>query len=136
MSELAHIVPRLTKLIPLLSSNHDSEVIATVRAIGRTLQGAGMDFHSLVEALSSRRPTYTPPPTNKEPAPTPQPTSLRDIAIWLRAHAAHRMTKKEQTFVRDMASRLNEGRQASTKQASWLQTIFYRLYGIGGEYVP
>jgi hypothetical protein len=136
MSELAIIAPRLTKLIPLLSSDHDGEVIATARAIGRTLQGAGLDFHSLVEALSIHKPTYAPPPARKEPAPAPQPTSLRDIVIWLRTHAAHRMTYKEQTFVMDMATRLNEGRQASTRQANWLQTIFYRLYGIGGEYVP
>ncbi len=91
-----------------------------------------MDFHNLVEALGTHKPTYVPPPARTEP----EPKSLRDIAIWLRTHAAHRMTYKEQTFVRDMASRLNEGRQASTKQANWLQTIFYRHYGIGGEYVP
>src|SRR4051794_21278435 len=119
MSDIAVIAPKLSKLIPMLATDHDGEVIATVRAISRTLNGAGLDFHSLVEALGEHKPTkaHLHPP-RKPQAPTPQPTSLRDIAIWLRAHAAHRMTYKEQTFVRDMASRLNEGRQASTKQAN------------------
>jgi hypothetical protein len=126
MSDMAVVAPRLTKLIPLLSSNHDGEVIATVRAIGRTLQGAGMDFHNLVEALSELKPAYAPPPpAKKEPEPTPQPTSLRDIALWLRAHAAHRMNYKEQMFVMDMATRLGMGLQASTKQANWLRSLHY-----------
>lgn len=135
MSDVAILAPRLKKLIPMLATDHDGEVVATVRAISRTLESAGLDLHDLVEALCKSTPAAyaSAPPQNPEPAP---PASLRDIAIWLRTHATHRMTYKEQTFVRDMASRLNEGRQASTKQANWLQTIFYRLYGIGGEYVP
>ena len=126
MSDMAIVAPRLTKLIPLLSSDHDGEVVATVRAINRTLKGVGMDFHNLVEALGVHKPAYAPsPPSKKEPAPAPQPISLRDVAIWLRTHAAHRMNYKEQKFVMDMASRLSAGRQASTKQANWLRSLHY-----------
>jgi len=127
MSDMAVVAPKLSKLIPMLATDHDGEVIATVRAISRTLKGAGMDFHNLVEALGEHKQTYTPP--TKAPAPTSQPTSLRDIAIWLRTHAAHRMNYKEQKFVMDMASRLSAGQQASTKQANWLRSLHYWYSG-------
>lgn len=45
------ILPRLAKLLPLLASDQDGEVIATARAIGRTLASAGSDFHALAAAL-------------------------------------------------------------------------------------
>ena len=56
MSDMNVIAPKLSKLIPMLATDHDGEVVATVRAISRTLKGAGMDFHSLVDALCERRP--------------------------------------------------------------------------------
>ena len=47
------ILERLGKLIPRMASNHQGEVIATVAAIRRTLQGAGADLHDLCEALDA-----------------------------------------------------------------------------------
>ena len=44
---LAPVRPRLGLLIPRLATEHDGEIVATVRAIGRTLKGAGLDFHDL-----------------------------------------------------------------------------------------
>lgn len=44
--------PKLKKLIPLLSSDQDGEVVAAVRALGRTLKAAGSDFHTLAEAMT------------------------------------------------------------------------------------
>jgi hypothetical protein len=126
MPNMAVVAPKLSKLIPMLATDHDGEVVATVRAISRTLKGAGLDFHSLVEALGEHKSTYAPPPPpRKAQAPTPQPTSLRDIAIWLRTHAAHRMNYKEQSFVIEMTSRLGTGRRASKKQENWLRSLYY-----------
>lgn len=124
MSNLAVITPKLSKLIPMLATEYDGEVVATVRAISRTLEGAGMDFHSLVEALCEPK-LISAPPSPPKPEPASQPKSLWDIAIWLRAHATHRMTYKEQKFVMDMATRLGMGRRASTKQENWLRSIYY-----------
>jgi hypothetical protein len=44
---------RLTKLLPRLASEHDGEVVNTVRAISRTLAVAGLDWHALTDALQS-----------------------------------------------------------------------------------
>jgi hypothetical protein len=43
----APLIPQLDKLIRHLSSNHDGEVVATVRAIGRVLKSSGCDWHDL-----------------------------------------------------------------------------------------
>jgi hypothetical protein len=45
----------LGKLIPRLASNHDGEVIATVRAIRRTLASSGADLHDLCIRLGAAR---------------------------------------------------------------------------------
>ena len=44
-------VSRLRKLLPLLASDQDGEVIGAARAIGRTLKGCGSDFHALALVL-------------------------------------------------------------------------------------
>lgn len=45
------ITPLLGKLLPLLGSNHDGEVVAAARAISRVLQRAGHGWHDLTNAL-------------------------------------------------------------------------------------
>ena len=48
--------PALAKLIRLLASDVDGEVLAAVRALGRALKASGCDFHdlaSIVEAPST-----------------------------------------------------------------------------------
>ena len=42
---------KLEKLILMLSSRHDGEALGAARAIGRTLQGAGLDFHALADCV-------------------------------------------------------------------------------------
>src|SRR5258708_1311082 len=49
----AEIVARIAKLTPRLASNHDGEIIATVAAIRRTLEGGGFDLNDLAGAVAS-----------------------------------------------------------------------------------
>lgn len=53
----AAIAPKLAKLLPLLGSDNDGEVISTVRAIRRTLSAAGLDLHDLAQAVTADRRT-------------------------------------------------------------------------------
>src|SRR3954451_13343212 len=50
MTALAPVRSKLSALIPRLASNFDGEVVAVAKAIGRTLQNAGLDFHDLAKA--------------------------------------------------------------------------------------
>ena len=54
MTTLAPVLSRVSKLVALLSSGHDGEVVAAVRAIGRTLGSAGLSFHDLAAALTGK----------------------------------------------------------------------------------
>ena len=105
----AGIAERLGKLIPRLASDHDGEVTATVSAISKTLQGAGLDWHDLAKRVadpsyadvtavagkpasspaSSWNPTSRPTPPKPEPAPWPAfgRTSHTQRKLWLQAIA-------------------------------------------------
>jgi predicted nuclease of predicted toxin-antitoxin system len=52
-SSLAQLTPKLGKLLPLLGSDRDGEVVAAARAIDRALRSAGCDWHDLAARLST-----------------------------------------------------------------------------------
>lgn len=122
----AAIRPKLAKLIAVLSSDRDGEVVATVRAIGRTLKGAGADFHDLAKAATAEpaaaRRASPPPPEDEA-----EPMTWADCAYWCKVRA-HRLSPKEAEFVRDMAISLRVGRREPTeRQGRWLHAIYERL---------
>jgi hypothetical protein len=49
--KLMPIAPRLRKLLLMLSSSHDGEVVAAARKIERLLHDGSHDWHDLAEAL-------------------------------------------------------------------------------------
>jgi hypothetical protein len=98
--------PQLGKLVLLLSSSHDGEVVAAARAIDRVLKSNGRDWHDLAQALC--------PP---------------DRSDWQRmAHYCHRRRHQlgswEAEFIRSM---LHWPREPSEKQQDLLASIFARL---------
>lgn len=89
------IIPKLAKLVPLLGSDQDGEVVATARAICRTLAGAGCDLHALAAALTSKpAPTFDwsvyadvhtddqPVPKKPDRAAPNAPSTRWGISIW------------------------------------------------------
>ncbi len=114
MNALAPVAPKIAKLIPRLASDHDGEVIATVRAIRRTLESAGLDLHALAAGLDSST-------CDGEPA------TWQELAAWCRNIGQHRLSLKEFVFVADMADRLVLDAQPSAKQAAWLRAIYAKL---------
>jgi hypothetical protein len=71
----AALPPILARLIPRLGSPHDGEVVATARAIERTLKSQKLDWHDVAEAVTA------PPPTRWEYKP---PRSESDVARQMR----------------------------------------------------
>ena len=123
MSALTPIAPKLAKLIPLLSSDKDGEVVATARAIERTLRAEGCDWHDLATAVTrepEKQIIYIKPPE-------PEPKDWCELARWCRDHDDERLNVKERSFVCDMASRLVCGGEPSERQAAWLRAIYAKL---------
>jgi hypothetical protein len=124
MSSMAVVAPKLSKLIPMLATDHDGEMVATVRAISRTLKGAGLDFHNLVEALCEPKSIYAPPPS---PPADKEPETWSEIARWCLHHDAGDLSCKERKFVVDMVRRTGTDIKPTEKQAKWLRAIYTRL---------
>jgi hypothetical protein len=110
---ITSIAPQLGKLLLMLSSSHDGEVVAAVRAIDRTLKSNRLDWHDLTQAL--RLP----------------PSSLRrrDDADWhdLLAFCASRMNQlnnREREFLRSIARWHGD---LTEHQRNWLESIADKL---------
>jgi len=54
---LAVIAPRLRKLILMLSSDYDAEIVTAARSIGRVLADAGSDWHQFADAVTQKTRT-------------------------------------------------------------------------------
>lgn len=119
---------RLSKLIPRLATNHDGEVVATARAIDRTLKASGADFHDLAQAVGVgviERVVYRdrPAPAPKEPA---EPKTWAEIAKWCHERSTP-LQPHERNFLADMAARLWGAQEPTPKQGAWLNTLHAKL---------
>jgi hypothetical protein len=97
----------LGKLIPRLGSNHDGEVVATVRAIQRVLNNAGADLHDLCGQLGM---------------PARVIEWREDVELCRRFRNA--MSPREQEFIETLEGWRSE---PSEKQMAWLQKIVRRF---------
>ena len=114
------VIAKLGKLIPRLATDHDGEVVATVRAIARTLSSAGLDWHDLTKAVT-RDPEAVVVDRDRKPE------SWWEIAAWCRDNDRGRLNPKERQFVNDMCGRLIHGGEPTERQGSWLRAIYSRL---------
>ncbi len=125
-------IGKIEKLIPLLASNHDGEVVATARAIQRVLESAGSSLHEMAGALQS------PPPSTlrravrsrrgKAEPPVQSPVPFEDVLKWAPYLVSHaELTDREREFVvslHGMADKYSERFVVTEKQAKWWLSIF------------
>lgn len=123
MTALAPALPMLSKLIPRLATDHDGEVVATVRAIQRTLKAAGLDFHDLAGALTkSTRPSWA-----EEDRATAEPEDWRELVRWC-ANRVRQLNPREADFVCTIYSKAcSRGLPPTVKQIAWLEAIAAKL---------
>jgi hypothetical protein len=120
MASLRDIASKLAKLVPLLASSCEHEVLATVRAMDRRLQSEGLDFFDLAQALKGV--PYPSSPNQRQA----EPNTLLDIAFWCRDRPRAYASQRERAFVHDMVTELTMGRRISPRQEHWLRTIHGR----------
>jgi hypothetical protein len=147
-STLAPIADRLSKLIRLLSSDRDGEVVATARAIRRTLRSEVRDVHALAEQVKSPLGSFNEAEAHKlydagheqgyqaaistneracfHDVSSPL-SSGHDTARWCRQRS-ERLGSREREFIDQMTAQTLR-REPSERQGRWLKSIFYRLGG-------
>ena len=129
---------KLEKLVRLLSSDRDHEVLAAARAITRTLSGAGSDTHELAERIKGvseadmQRIYDAGVQEGKDAAAaaagfknTEGPSWL-EMAEYCAGHEEGRLSVKERGFVEDMV-RWCARREPSEKQGKWLHVLYVKL---------
>jgi hypothetical protein len=147
-STLAPIADRLGKLIRLLSSDRDGEVVATAHAIRRTLQSAGLDVHALAAQVEKPLGSFNEAEARKlydagyaqgyQAASSANERggfhdvsspllSWHETACWCRQRSA-RLRSRERKFV-DQITAQTLWREPTERQGRWLKSIFYRLGG-------
>jgi hypothetical protein len=104
------LIPTLSKLIPRLASNHDGEVVATVRAIERVLKSADRDLHDLAACLGAPA------------APMLDADWRQNVRFCF--ENADRLSERELDFITNIARRPG---QPTFKQLGWLHMIVDRL---------
>jgi hypothetical protein len=129
---------KLEKLVRLLSSDKDHEVLSAARAITRTLSSAGSDIHELVARVKGvseadmQRIYDARVQEGKDTAAAAAGFKSTDGPSWLEmaeycaGHDDGRLSAKERGFVEDMV-RWCARREPSEKQAKWLHVLWVRL---------
>lgn len=136
---------QITKLIPMLSSDQDGEVVAAARAIGRTLKSNGFDWHDFAarfaqpQAAQSSSSTYEDlrrsyeqqrDRTSSASGQRAHAEAARDDADWYTAVSFcvnfGVFTDKEYDFVHDMHRRIYAGETPTDRQGKWLGDLYWR----------
>jgi hypothetical protein len=135
------VAEKLGKLLKLLSSPRDGEVLNAARAILRTLEGAGTDIHELATRIEGGklseadvREIYDAAYQDGKQAQAAEQAdefhnvgpSWHDMAIECRDHDNGRLTPREREFVEDMV-RWTARREPSEKQGKWLHMLYVRV---------
>jgi hypothetical protein len=131
---------KIGKLLKLLSSSSDGEVVAAARALLRTLDAEGTDIHELAERIEGRKLSQAEmqriydkafadgkngAAANASFSEVDVP-SFQSMACEIVHKEAGRLSTKERDFVNDMV-RWCAYREPSEKQASWLHAIYCKI---------
>ncbi|KQQ39116.1 hypothetical protein ASF58_22755 [Methylobacterium sp. Leaf125] len=138
MNARSLIPSRVRLLVPVLGSDTDGEALGACRAIGRTLAGAGLDFHALADAISTpasplanlspyragQPPAYRPQRRHAWVFTEKQTADHRQMARYCRDNDRGRLSRRERNFIWTIAT---HGRELTVPQADWLADITDRL---------
>jgi hypothetical protein len=125
MSTVSTIMPssthqRVSKLLPLLGSDKDGEVVAAARAIERTLRPTGWDWHTLATSIRTN-------PARAQPEKEDHRWSgrhWRSTAEWCAQHGEY-LNEWELGFVKSLVR--SRYRQLTEKQPACLESIQQKI---------
>lgn len=104
---------RFAKIVGMIGSDNDGEVVNAARAATRLLLDNGMTWQDAV----------TPPIVAARPLPVAPMTSFTRKVLTCRDHP-HLFNGKERDFLRDMDNLTARAGQPSDKQGKWLDRLY------------
>ena len=120
--------PAVAKLIRLLASDVDGEVLAAVRALGRALKASGCDFHdlaSIVEAPATAPSAHPGAAFRDHFSGDDDETELPwQLMVDACTNQLGRFTSKERQFLQTMQRWHGT---PTPKQLNWLVALFERV---------
>jgi hypothetical protein len=129
---------KVTKLIKMLSSPSDGEIVAAARALMRTLESEGNDIHDLAKRIESNGGRISPAERSRiyeqerqrarqqaQRETAKAGPSFYEMACEIQRKEGS-LTERERGFVADMV-RWCARREPSDKQAKWLHSIYCRV---------
>jgi hypothetical protein len=114
VTPITHIGERLRKLVLLLSSPQDGEVIGAARAIDRALRSAGCDWHDLVNQLDGTSMNTSGADQSRDWHP------MRDYCL----RHERLLRPREYEFVASLATWRGS---LTERQQAWLASIYARI---------
>ncbi|HWI28517.1 MAG TPA: hypothetical protein VN668_16200 [Stellaceae bacterium] len=109
---IAPIAGRLAKLLALLASDQPGEVLATLAALRRALDGAGLDFNDLAEAIGRLASS--------------EPAGWNELVEACLSHA-EMLSERDRAFLNGVRPRVLFGGEPSEAQKKWLRDIWKRV---------
>ena len=115
----ADIRKKVALLVPRLGSDFEGEVVATVRAIGRTLAADGHDLHDLADAVRGD--------VLRAATRTVNNPDWRSTVRFIRLYGAGLLSPWEAEFIESLAAMPAHWRRLSPKQEGRLDAIAERM---------
>jgi hypothetical protein len=129
-------VEKIQKLLKLLSSPNDGEVVAAAHALQRVLRETGSDIHELAARLDGlsreeMKKLYDAGFEQGKNAATPTDfsdvgPSYFEMAREIQSMGDGRLSQRETDFVNDM-TRWCTRREPTEKQAKWLHALYCKI---------
>ena len=127
-SAIVAAAPRIAKCIALLASDRDHEVLASVRALRRTLASTGSDFNDLAAVITRAEPHE--PPTPREPRKPLRRSDIPQPVLWLESlRRSQRLTDWERDFASSIHAQIRSQpwRTLLPKQVGVLDRILLKI---------
>jgi hypothetical protein len=128
---------KLAKLVRMLSSSNDAEVLASARALQRTLSAEGRDIHDLADRVSGKISEIEKQQIERDAfrrgqnAAVPdfqsvEGPSFHEMAVAIKQKDNGRLKPHEAQFIDDMIVWCAK-RQPTEKQGKWLLVLYSRI---------
>jgi hypothetical protein len=147
MKDLTPIAGKLAKLLRMLSSNREHEMVAAAQALNRTLQSAGTDIHALAAIVEHGGELNEAEMRKLYDAGVEEGMRLaekarfgsedfhninglpswHEMALWCQQRY-DRLEDKHREFIDDMAG-LTLWREPTEKQGKYLTSLYHKLGG-------